>query len=392
VTSHSTFSPSKAHMWMHCTAALTQPANQVDGGSSTFADEGTASHYWAGLCLQNGKDAAFYLGVDIEINGAIYTMDQTRADFVQMYLDEVRRRAIGGSLFVEYRIDLPELGEDEGGTMDAGVVRGHSLTGVDLKYGTGEKVFASYDGVINPQLGLYLCGLLRDAQLMGYNIKTVTGVISQPRLGHLDEHTIPVEDLEAFYRKAIAAVHETRTKPTFRPGEKTCRWCRVADCKARVAYLQEQTKLDFEDVSTPVLPAASADLAKLYAALPMVETWAKSVREEMHKRINDGQQIIGSDGKPYKFVEGKQGARSWADPAQAELFLLAQVGPDKAYQPQKVITAPQASKIVPKQMWKETFEPMVRKLPGKPILVVGSDPRTPYIGAAVTDDFEEQPE
>jgi hypothetical protein len=394
MSSHSFFSPSKAHMWMVCTAALTQPENQVDGGSSVYADDGTASHYWSALCLQRGCYAEFYLGVDIEINGVIYTMDETRAAFCQVYIDDVRRRAIGGTLFIEYGIDLEWLlGADQGGTMDAGIIVGDHLIGEDLKYGTGEKIFAQYDGKINPQLGLYLLGLLRDARLMGHDPKKITGVIAQPRLNHIDEHTVTVEALEAFGRTAAAAVAETRKSPTFRPGEKQCRWCRVADCKARTAYIQEQSRLDFEDTAPPVLPAAAADLAKLYTVLPMVETWVRSVREEMHKRVNDGLHIIGPDGKPFKFVEGKEGPRAWADLGQAEAALLGQLPKDKVYTAPKVISAPQAAKLLDKkatkQLWKDAFEPLIRKAPGKPILVLGSDPRTPYVGAALETDFEE---
>lgn len=394
MSGHSFFSPSKAHMWLHCTAALTQPENQVDGGSSAFADDGTASHYWSGLCLQNGKDAEFYLGVDIQIHGRIYTMDETRAAFCQVYLDDVRRRAVGGKLFVEYGIDLEWLlGPDQGGTMDAGIIVGNHLIGEDLKYGTGEKIFASYDGKINPQLGLYLLGLLRDALLLGHSIEKVTGVICQPRLGHIDEHSVTVAELEAFGLDAAAAVAETRASPTFRPGEKQCRWCRVADCKARTTYVQEASRLDFDEQTIAEPPKATADLAKVYAVLPMVENWVRAIRDEVHARVNAGTPVIGPDGKPYKFVEGKEGSRAWADPSQAEAVLLAQLGPDKAYPPQKVITAPQAAKLLDKkatkQLWKDAFEPLIRKAPGKPILVQGSDPRPPYVGAALESDFEE---
>jgi len=42
-------------------------ANQVDGGSSTFADNGTASHEWSGAALIAGTDVEHYLGDKIAL-------------------------------------------------------------------------------------------------------------------------------------------------------------------------------------------------------------------------------------------------------------------------------------------------------------------------------------
>ena len=93
-----------------------------DGKSSSFADDGTASHEWGAQCLLNGKDADSAIGEAIVINGVTYTMDEERAAFVQVYLDLVRQHAIGRELFIEHQIDLSHwLGKDQGGTLDAGI-------------------------------------------------------------------------------------------------------------------------------------------------------------------------------------------------------------------------------------------------------------------------------
>jgi Protein of unknown function (DUF2800) len=396
LSAHSLYSPSSAHRWIACPGSMAFPENQAqDGSSSIYADDGTASHYWAGLCLENGKDALFYLGVCIEVNAHVFTMDEYRAEFVQTYLDDVRRRAIGGKLFVEYKIDLSDLlGEGQGGTMDAGIILGDRLIGEDLKYGTGEKVDAAVGGKINPQLGLYLLGLLRDAQLLGHEIKTVTGVICQPRLGHIDEHTISVAELEEFGRIAAASIGRTELTP----GEKQCRWCRAkAVCPALAAVVMGETRLDFDDetgvasVTNP--PAAGVDLAKKYQVVPLVKQWCDAIETEMAKRVAEGQQIIGPDGKFYKFVEGREGHRSWdkSQLKQIEEALVGQLGP-KAYAPQAILTAPAAAKLLDKAKtaatW-EVFKGYITRGTGKPMLVIGSDPR-PGVTAALASDFEEQ--
>ena len=92
--SHSFFSPSAAHRWIACPGSMAFAENQAEGGTSKFADGGTASHHWAALCLQQEKDAEFFLGAQLEYSTGIYEMDETRASFVQQYLDDVRRRAI----------------------------------------------------------------------------------------------------------------------------------------------------------------------------------------------------------------------------------------------------------------------------------------------------------
>jgi uncharacterized protein DUF2800 len=374
------------------------PENREDGGSNTFADDGTASHTFAALLLEAGHSAADKIGWQTFVNDVQYGLDEARADFIQIYLDDVRRRAIGGHLFVEQHVDLSEyLGEGQGGTADAAIYKDGHLIVEDLKYGTGEKVYAKD----NPQLLLYALGLLKDFALFG-DIEKVTVVICQPRLGHIDEFSISVEDLlEGFAKKASEAVYfaklamDGRAKEDHRhPGNKQCRWCRAVLCTARENFIMEQTRSDFEviEVSPPIVPRDTAQLSTAYSAVPLIEDWCRAVRYELGKLVAEGAQVIGSDGKPFKFVEGKQGARAWDDPKAAEAALVGQLGP-KAYTEPKILTAPAAAKLLDKKatkaLWADVFEPMIKKAPGKPVLALGSDERPPYSGTAEAGDFEE---
>lgn len=380
------------------------PQNQEQGGSSTFADDGTASHHWSGLCLEQGRDAEFFIGAQLEYNGKIYEMDETRASFCQVYIDDVRRRAIGGSLYVEFRTDLGEMS----GTTDAGIYipKDKHLIAEDLKYGTGEKVYAQIDGKINPQLGLYLLGMLNDMRLLGNPVEKVTGVICQPRLGHIDEHTISVEELLDFGRKAELAVEHgskaiilpiSELGPYLQPGEKQCRWCRAkSGCPALARYVADQVRCDFDTIQSdpaPAVPLNTAKLALAYQAVPLIEDWCRAVKAEVSELTTKGVPVLGPDGLPYKYVEGKEGARGWSDAKMAEAALLGQLSPDKAYSPQKIITAPAAAKLLDKKatkaVWKDVFEPLIKKAPGKAVLALGSDPRAPYAGTASADEFEE---
>jgi hypothetical protein len=243
--------------------------NQAEGGSNSFADDGTASHNWGAYALTSDFDADIFIGETLVINDKPYEMDETRASFVQVYLDDVRRRAIGGMLFVEYAVDISEiLGDGQGGTADAVILlpAKKQIIVEDLKYGTGEKVYAQIDGEINPQLGLYLLGVLKDMALLGHDVETVTGVICQPRLGHLDEHTLTVSELYAFARKAREAVALANIamvqpdKPYLTPGAKQCRWCRAkANCPALTKFVAEQVRCDFDTIQSEPPPIAPRD-------------------------------------------------------------------------------------------------------------------------------------
>lgn len=376
--------------------------NQVQGGkSSTFADDGTASHHWAALCLQQGiKDAEFFLTAELQYNDKIYTMDEERAGFVQVYLDDVRRRALGGILFVEHRIDLGNMS----GTADAAIYLPATkhLIVEDLKYGMGEKVSAQIDGKINPQLGLYLLGMLKDIELLGHSVETLTGVICQPRVEVIDEHTLTIDELEDFARKAeLATEHAGRAmiesdfSAYLSPGEKQCRWCRAkTQCPALAKLVQDEVRCDFDTIAAEnvTIPNDTKQLAKAYGAVPLIQDWCRAVEAEVSKLVAEGKEVMGPDGKGYKFVEGKEGSRKWTDEKAVEAALVGQLGP-KAYTEPKLLTAPAASKLLDKkatkQVWKDVFEPMIERPRGRPILTQGSDPRPPYAGVAGAEDFDD---
>ena len=394
-------------MWIACPGSMAFPENHEDGGSSTFADNGTASHEWSAHCLKTGIDTGNQLGRTLKINDVLYTMDEERAQFCQVYIDDVRRRAMGGMLFVEHKVDLSDfLGEGQGGTADALIYLPATKTLIceDLKYGTGEKVYAKYGDEINPQLGLYLLGCVQDVQMMGHEVETVTGVICQPRLHHIDEHTISVGELELFGLKASGAVMHAKhamknpaeVELFVTPGEKQCRWCRhKPNCAKLAKVVSEEMMADFNNIAEQPPAVAVSDttrLARMFTTLPLVEQWCKAVKAETYRLVAAGTAVIGPDNQPLKFVAGKEGHRAWSDPKAAEAALLGQLGP-KAYEEPSLITAPAAAKLLDKKatknLWAEIFVPLIKKPPGRPMLALGSDPRPPVSGAAEAGDFDE---
>lgn len=418
---HSARSPSKSWMWLLCHGAMAMPENQKPSSSSKFADEGTAAHTLASECLLKGFDAANAGLYHVEVNGTKFTVDEDMSANVQVYLDEVRRQAAGGVLLVEQRVQLGEyLGTElvdgkevpQGGTSDAIVVRPEALefNVTDLKFGRGEIVWASYLNALgirrpNPQLALYALGSLPLARMFG-EMKTVVLTISQPRVNHSDEHVMSVAELLEFGEEVKRAVKENDAAMIvgpqdllfyLNPGDKQCRWCQAkANCPKLAAKVMEEVRSDFDEIQiAPInVPAGTEQLSKAYDSLDLISSWMSAVRAEMYRRVNAGDKILGPDALPRKFVVGKEGNRAWEDDTVAEGMLVAQLGPEKAYAPRKIISAAVAAKILDrkatKNMWTDGFVPIIKRAAGRPVLVLGSDTRPAYSGAADASDFDDE--
>lgn len=439
---HSARSPSKSWMWLLCHGAMAMPENQKPGGSSKFADEGTAAHTLASECLLTPCDTTNHIGHVEWVNGNSFTVDEDMAANVQVYLDEVRRQAMGGVLLVEQRVALGEYcgtepcpaclgsgignGEKEGdckvckstgevpqgGTSDAIVIRPEAQEFIvtDLKFGRGEIVWASYTNAAgvkrpNPQLALYALGALPLALMFGPMDMVKLG-ISQPRVNHSDEFEMTVAELLEFGGEVKRAVKENDAALIcgpqdllfyLTPGDKQCRWCQAkGNCPKLAAKVMEEVRSDFDEIQIAPLhvPAGTQQLSKAYDALDLISSWSTAVRSEMYRRVNAGELIDGPDGKPRKFVQGKDGNRAWDDEAVAEGMLVAQLGPEKAYAPRKILTAAAAAKILDrkatKNIWTDGFVPIIKRAAGRPILVLGSDTRPAYSGAADASDFEDE--
>ena len=415
---HAKFSPSAAHRWIPCPGSMILEKN-IANTSSVHADEGTAAHFLASECLERERNAADFLDCFIVVKNGNAAWDnenaETRTGFcvdlemsenVQKYLDAVRSQADGNDLLIEQRVNFSDFidAENAFGTGDAIIIGQSEIQIHDLKYGRGVKV----DAENNEQLKLYALGALSDFGMFG-DFTHARLVIHQPRLNHVSESVVSIEDLYDFAHRAKNTVQMIKAidagtaifeaKDMLNPGEKQCHWCKAkATCPALIEHVIETVAGEFDDLSTcdleveikqaveDVLQHENQLLAKLYAALPLIESWSKAVADAVSSKLHSGEHVPG-----YKLVQGRAGNRTWANAEDAEQVLknmrlkveemydLKLISPTNAEKLQK------AGVIGPRQ-WTKVQDLIVRP-EGKPTVAHESDKR-PALDINPLNDFD----
>jgi hypothetical protein len=235
-------------------------------------------------------------------------------------------------------------------------------------------------------------------------------IIHQPRLNHVSEWTIPVDQLLDFAKSASFAAGQCNLAQTIEgedalaafltPGEKQCRFCKAkATCPALRAEVAEvvggssaATLDEFADFVPETVDMQTGDnyLPIAMAKVGMVEDWCKAVRAEVERRLLAGQTVDG-----YKLVEGKRGPRKWSDADDVEqLFKSFRLRQDEMYD-FTLISPTKAEKLFkenPKR-WAKVQERITQSA-GKPSVAPVTDRRQEIAVQSVADDFRDliQPE
>ena len=161
MSAHAKLSPSSAERWMRCPGSVAL-CDGLPDTSSTFADEGTAAHFLASECLDEGCDTGAFLNRTIVVDRASHStywlpgapgatasasqfvVTSEMALAVQDYLDYVRgvQAATGATLMVEQRLSIESITGEPGahGTSDVVLLAPRELIIVGLKYGRGVAV------------------------------------------------------------------------------------------------------------------------------------------------------------------------------------------------------------------------------------------------------------
>lgn len=369
---HALLSASSAHRWVVCTPSA-RLEEQYPDQSSEAAAEGTLAHELAELKLRHYFQT-------VEFGKTKYTRVVNKLkkhelwqnemdDHTDTYLDYVKAKAMAfksqPSVAIEKKVDFSQWVPEGFGTADCILISGGTIHVIDFKYGKSPDGRVDAEG--NPQMALYALGAYEAYKLL-YPVKEVRMSIVQPRLPDgISEWGCSIEELLAYgdYVRGKAEL-AFRGEGTFRPGDKTCRYCRARGrCRARA---EKNVELAFFTEKDPKL-LSNEELGEYLKKGTDVARWLTDIQETALKECLAGNTVPG-----WKAVEGR-GSREWTDMDQAFAMLKDSGVPEELLWERKALTLAQVEKTIGKKAFEAAVGNMVVKRPGKPALVDEKDNR-----------------
>lgn len=401
---HSPLGPSSGERWIHCAWSVLATRGLVDPGSD-FALEGTAAHGLSEHCRRTNLPAQNFLGWTMRVQtGETYrdfTVTQEMVDAVTDYIDWVDE-VIGDDL-IEERVHYEEYVPKGFGKLDAARMLPGLGVVTDFKFGKGIQVYAKD----HTQTKIYALGIYLKYNWL-YDFKKFVLRIAQPRLDHMDEWEISVEDLLKWAEEVLkpAAARVLAGDKTVKAGE-WCQFCKIKlTCETRAKSLMTELVGDeFENLEEAVTKTETLTIdslrdrehvATLLKAADRIVKFFKSLKVFAMKELQQGN-AVGD----YKLVQGRA-KRIYAVPEEAAVHRLIQAGlPETQAYKTVAITPPAAEKILGKEIFapakdataRKPAKPpgrlfgLVRTLDGKPTLAPGSDSR-PALAHVDPSDFE----
>lgn len=453
---HAKLGPSSAHRWTSCTASP-DAQEGLPNESNEASRRGTACHLMLEEMLLNpsidpqsylGRRLYFWSHAESESSGENWwhsmvgpdgeitdhwaqvdilhdvEIDQELIDISTTAVNYVRERAAltGAEMLVERAVPIGQFTGEEGATgrTDVTLVYGTTVEVIDLKAGRGR--VDAYDVIVpattdmitgkpvpekvraNLQMACYALGTIEELGLL-YDIRDVVMTIVQPAIGHLSTYSCSIDELrevEAFLREKA---EETRTNPQYVPSADACHFCRASgNCKAQTEFVVSTALEGFDTDEPKVRTPAEIELGEAYRLVPLVSTWLKAVGERVYEALQAGKRVARADGVAYKLVEGKKGARTWVDEAEAEATLKKmRLKTDQMYNQslispttaEKLAKAPKPKKgeptlppVLGPTQWNR-LQALITQDTGKPAIVLETDPRPPI--ATALDGFGDVP-
>lgn len=408
VKQHAKLSPSSSHRWTVCHAAPQREARLNLVRETNFAaDEGTIMHDLGEKTLVAGDDRYLRMALGktarVESDGTVsYLPPEAQAipitdemiECVESYVDFVRQLAIGGELHVEQRLSIEHITGEPGakGTSDTVVLFPVEIAVVDLKGGFG-KVLAKKpltepmtlpNGVIatfkpNTQLVMYADAARVEHQFF-HNFEQVRIIIVQPRLSHVDEHVMPIDEFVGWVEWIRLQAKATRgDNPRAVPSEATCQWCKAFPCEDASRLALDTAVDDFED--KPRVPSVDpVELGKQMRLVPFIKQFCAWVESRVRAELQAARPVDG-----FKMVDGDMGDRKWSDDTRV-VATLADFGlKPEDYTTSKIVGPAVIEKMVLRKrktpnkkltqdQW-DRLQAFITREDGAPKVVPDSDPR-----------------
>jgi hypothetical protein len=325
-----------------------------------------------------------FIGHKDVIDGYTFECDKSMADYVQQFIDYVNQFEADENLN-ESRMAFDSWVDGGFGTVDALLLNDGLIHVIDLKYGKGIKVYAED----NTQLKLYALAAFQEYGDM-YEMETFRLTIVQPRLDHIDEWEIGLDELLVWAEEVVEpAADEALTDTAHFKAGTHCQWCKIrATCKARYDTIKGGLLDEIEDIRDPN-EMGNEDLGEAMDLVPLIKKWCTDLEDRVKALVMDGESIPGIDGEDYKLVAGR-GSRAWRDADEAEKAMRNYKVKVGEIFVRKMISPAQAEKLAAIGRGHPLLKKHVVSKPGKPTLVPGSDPRAAYKTAAdEMDDLDD---
>ena len=378
MSAHAKLSPSSSDRWLACPASIMR-APETEEEASEHAQEGTAAHALAEVCLRTGTAA---VAAKMPEEHAAYDCPEMRT-YVQEYLDYVARQMPPGSeLFVEQKLEIFKA-LDVWGTADAVVVTPDGIIKIiDLKYGKGVLV----DSEDNTQLILYAIGGLGFDWLSRVPVHTVEAHIFQPRRNNYPSASHPVSYLAEWAAENRHKVERAHAGTNEATAGSHCKWCPVKGtcverAKANLALAQFDFD-DFEPTCATYEGMTEEALVKVFLNIKLIRDYLDDVEAEVAKRAHERH----VDG--VKWVAGRVARKITNFEDAANRLRSAGIEP---FKPAPFIGITDIEKELKARGLKfvDTLKGCFEVIAGKPALVPESDKRdalTPE--ASAQDDFK----
>ena len=370
---HALLSASGSSRWLECTPSARFEL-QFPKSTSDYAEEGTAAHelceltarYWLGDITEKAYENKL-----ANLQKGKYYNEEMRecANDYGRYISETvkaaREKCPDAIAELEVNdLDFSDWAPEGFGTGDCVIVADDTLEIIDFKYGKGVLVEAKG----NTQMRLYALGAIK---LYGelYNIKRVKMSIIQPRItrgSNSDE--ISVDELMEWaenYVKPRAAL-AFAGNGEFRPGEKTCRFCRAKQqCKARA----EQNLALFDNAPEII---TAEDAGQILARAADIKAWLSDLENLVMTKLFAGGKVTG-----WKIVEGKS-SRKYVDEDKVAEAMIKAGFPEADLYTRSVLGITAMEKMFGKKEINKVLKGLIYKPEGKPTLAREDDKRPAY--------------
>lgn len=361
---HAILSPSSAKRWINCTPSALL-AEEAGSKSSVYAEEGTLAHEIAEYALTKYLEGEYDPIIDDAVplknehlENPLFGVDM--ADYIRSYCEfvigegyEMQKQDGSNKMYLERRVDITDFAPDSFGSVDVTLVSDKTIHIIDLKYGTGVKVYAD----MNEQMLMYALGTLKSLETD--HIEKIRMTIAQVRLDHYDTFEMSNKDLLAWADKVLKPAAKMAIQGV---GKQVIgSWCGFCPVKAQCRAQRDAILADFDEKPEPLL-LSDEEIVDLIGKIDTYKSWIESVNKYVYDRAIQGHKWEG-----YKLIAGRT-SRVIKDEAKIRQALLNEFLEDEVLNI-KLKGIGDIEKLVGKKVFNARFGDAIESRPGAPKLV-----------------------